>query len=212
MPASVVNRIRAGVEDLLKDRKLVVRILTVLLILAAALLLRIHESGKADITVDVADDASPASEIFVDIGGAVSRPGVYKADTTTRLYEVIEMAGGLRSDADTDSINQAAYVEDGQKIIIPAHREPSGDTYGESQPAAEVPAQAGAAAAASQDLVNINTASKEELQTLSGIGEVMADRIIEYRSGTLFKSIEDIKSVKGIGDAIFDKIKDSITV
>lgn len=208
MNVSVVNKLKAKAADLLLDRKLIIRISIVIFILLTALLLRVHENGKADISVEAADEVAIEQEIYVDIGGAIKNPGVYKATTSTRLYEVIEMAGGLRSDADTDSINQAAFVEDGQKIIIPIH-------YQEDQNAdddGEGPPEQTSQGITSTGKVNINTASKDELMTLTGIGEVMAERIIEYRTGSRFNSIEDIKSVKGIGDATYEKIKDNLTL
>lgn len=214
MNVSVVRKIRSKAEDLFRDRKLLIKILTIIVILIAALLLRIHDSGKADISVEAADDLISEKEIYVDIGGAVAKPGVYKATTETRLYEVIEMAGGLRSDADTDSINQAAYVEDGQKIMIPVHYQEDNleDADNDPEETAETSGTASASTVNSSGLVNINIASKDELMTLNGIGEVMADRIIEYRNGNRFKTITDIKNVKGIGDATYEKIKDHITV
>lgn len=206
MNVSVTDRLKSKAEDILRDRKMLFRIAAIVLIAASALILRAHQASKADITIEDAGEIVQAEEIYVDIGGAVANPGVYKASPTTRLYEIIEMAGGLRSDADTDSVNQAAYVQDGEKIMIPVHREVT-DTYQED-PMAEDSTHIENI----NGLININTASKAELMTLTGIGEVMADRIIEYRSRSLFKSAEDIKSVKGIGDATYEKIKDSITV
>lgn len=223
MSVSVVNRMKSKAEDIIRDRKMLIKILTVILILLLAVALRIHEAGKSDITVEATEDVTQIQEIYVDIGGAVAKPGVYKAGSRTRLYEVIEMAGGLRSDADTDSINQAAFVEDGQKIMIPVqrtqdHKDSDEDSDDEDEELSDTSItndnsqdNTGQMAAVS-GLININTASRAELMTLSGIGEVMADRIIEYRSGNLFRSIEDIKSVKGIGEATYNKIKDSITV
>ena len=130
-------------------------------------------------------------------------PGVYQVTKDTRLYEVIDMAGGLNEDADTDSVNRASFVEDCQKIVIPAKGSGTGADA------------AGQAASASpgineQGLVNINTATLDELKTLNGIGDVIAERIIEYRSSNAFKSKEDIMSVKGIGKGIYEKIKDRI--
>ena len=201
------DMIRTGFKDLITNKKLLIKILVIILILLSSLVLRIHEAGKADITVEAADEVSvPANEIYVDISGAVIRPGVYKATSETRLYEVIEMAGGLRSDANIEIINQAEFVEDGEKIIIPVIRQDSGDTDGAAEDAA------GTVSDGTEGLVNINTATAEELKTLSGVGDVIAGRIIEYRSTHVFSSIEDIKSVKGIGDSIFDSIKDYITV
>lgn len=207
MNKSAWTLIRNTAEDLLHNRKMIIRILVILLILLMSVVLRIHESGKADITVDAAEDASAAGAIYVDIGGAVVKPGVYQATTDMRLFEVIEMAGGLRSDADTDSINQAEFVVDGEKIIIPVHNDIDSEDMPESQNVNDI-----ASVPAGNGLININTASKEELKTLDGIGDVMAERIIEFRTERKFKSIEDIKSVKGIGDAVFNKIKDSITI
>ena len=223
MPGNAFERLKSYTEDIFCDKTKLIRIMLIVLILLIALALRIHENGKADITVDSSEAESRSSEICVDIGGAVVNPGVYTVSPDTRLNDVIEMAGGLISNADTDSINRAEYVEDGQKIIIPV-RPQSGGTYpdysDEDGASGEAPEQAeqdsAAEPAASQSsgssLVNINYASREELMTLSGIGESKADSIIEYRSNTRFRKKEDIKSVNGIGDAIYNKIKDDITV
>ena len=113
------------------------------------------------------------------------------------------MAGGLSEDADADHVNQASFVEDGQKIIIPVK---GGDTAGDllsSDPESS---------ASVSGLININTASADELKTLNGIGDAMAERIIEYRSSRAFRSREDIMSVDGIGSKTYEKIKDHITV
>ena len=141
--------------------------------------------------------------IFVDISGAVEKPGVYEVSNDTRLFEVIEMAGGLSEDADADHVNQASFVEDGQKIIIPVK---GSDAVNDLL--------SGSAEYTGEDsgLININTAAADELKTLSGIGDTMAQRIIEYRSQRAFKSKEDIMSVDGIGSKTYEKIKDSITV
>ena len=113
------------------------------------------------------------------------------------------MAGGLSEDADPDHVNRASFVEDGQKIIIP---EKGSEDPGDQISAAILTPEAGSG------LVNINTASADELKTLTGIGDVTAEKIIEYRSSTAFKSKEDIMSVDGIGSKTYEKIKDDITV
>ena len=240
MKEIAAERIRNALEDIIRDKKTLVKILSVLLILLLAVILRIHSAGRANITIEAseapvsseeqeapdgdgadtafaaaaassasssAEDASAPSasaSVFADIGGAVKSPGVYQISEGTRLFELIEMAGGLTDKADTNSVNQAAFVSDGEKIIIP-EKGSSGDPGGG---AADAPSPA----ASASGLININIASKEELTTLNGIGEVMAGRIIEYRQSGRFKSKEDIKKVKGIGDGIYAKIKDSITV
>ena len=214
MTDSVVEKIKDTFEGILSDRKTLVKILSVMLILVIAALLRIHDSSRADITIESAQttqDKTDAEEevyedsqiIFVDIGGAVVNPGVYQVTKNTRLYEVIDMAGGLNEDADTDSVNRASFVEDCQKIIIPAKgSSAAGDVEGS--------VSSGSPGITAQGLVNINTATLDELKTLNGIGDVIAERIIEYRSSNAFKSKEDIMSVKGIGKGIYEKIKDHI--
>ena len=120
-------------------------------------------------------------------------------DSRTRLFEVIEMAGGLVSNADTDSINRAEYVEDGEKIIIPSRpviSESSVLQDGSGEPEAADPSSAsldyGVSSSADSGLVNINYATKEELMSLPGIGESKAEKIIEYRSSNRFRKKEDI--------------------
>lgn len=215
MADNVVGKLKDALEGILSDRKTLIKIFSVVLILLAALVLRIHDENKADITIETADAAeeteySGESEessvqpqvILVDIGGAVEEPGVYEVAKDTRLFEVIEMAGGLSEDADPDHVNRASFVEDGQKIIIPV----KGSEYTDDGTAAAFSPEA------DSGLININTASADELKTLSGIGDVTAEKIIEYRSSTAFKSKEDIMSVDGIGSKTYEKIKDDITV
>ena len=215
MADNVVGKLKDALEGILSDRKTLIKIFSVVLIFLAALVLRIHDENKADITIETADAAeeteySGESEessvqpqvILVDIGGAVEEPGVYEVAKDTRLFEVIEMAGGLSEDADPDHVNRASFVEDGQKIIIPV----KGSEYTDDGKAAAFSPEA------DSGLININTASADELKTLSGIGDVTAEKIIEYRSSTAFKSKEDIMSVDGIGSKTYEKIKDDITV
>lgn len=220
MADSVVEKIKDTFEDIIKDRKRLIKILSVMLILLVAAVLRIHDSAAADITIESTETPETAvttdealteeasgtyGSMFVDISGAVARPGVYEVDEDTRLFQVIEMAGGLTEDADADSVNRASFVVDGQKIIIPVKgKEGANDISASSGTASS--------AAPAQGLININTASKDELMTLNGIGDVMSDRIIEYRSSNAFRSKEDIMSVNGIGKGIYEKIKDRITI
>lgn len=231
MKNNAAEKIRSCLEDLFRDKKTLIKILSIILILLIAAVFRMHSSAAvetaaedADIEVTeagsetTADDETGGSqniseELYVDIGGAVKKPGVYKVGPDTRLYEVVEMAGGLSDDADTNSVNQAAFVEDGQKIIIPVR---SGGGKGDDADDTGHPAGTAQADNASQQsaegFVNINTAGKEELMTLNGIGDVLADRIIEYRKSNIFSKKEDIMSVNGIGTSKFDKIKDQIII
>ncbi|MBQ6440722.1 MAG: helix-hairpin-helix domain-containing protein [Mogibacterium sp.] len=215
MADSVVDKLKDALEGVFDDKKTLIRIISVVIILLIALILRIHDENKADITIETAETpdeieyneessvSSTSQVIFVDISGAVEKPGVYEVSKDTRLFQVIELAGGLSEDADPDSVNRASFVEDGQKIIIPVK---GGDNAG------ELPILSAAPEASGSGLVNINTATADELKTLNGIGDVMAERIIEFRSSETFKSKEDIMSVDGIGSRTYEKIKDRITV
>ncbi len=225
MSENALKRLKSYTEDIFRDKKRLIRILLIVFILLLALALRLYENSKADITVDSGMEGNASGEICVDIGGAVVKPGVYNVSSGTRLYEVIELAGGLISNADTDSINRAEFVEDGEKIIIPLRLQAAGEGESDgvvegsvsgadsvSGTSADPQAAENAETVSGRGLVNINYADREELMTLPGIGEAKAQKIIDYRSSTKFRKKEDIKSVNGIGDAVYNNIKDLITV
>jgi competence protein ComEA len=143
--------------------------------------------------------------ILVHVTGAVTNPDVYSLPPGSHVQEAIDAAGGLRSEAYTDSLNLATKLEDGDKILVPFqpqgedtfHQEIDGST---SDTQTEFP-------------ININTATSDELDLLPGIGEVKGQAIIDYReSNGPFVVIEQIQNVSGIGAATFEKIKDLITV
>lgn len=141
------------------------------------------------------------SEIYVDISGCVYNPGVYKIKDGTRLFQVVEKAGGLTPEADTDSINQAEEVYDGQKILIS-----SKGNSGENQ-------MSPAVQESQNGKININTADSLKLQEIPGVGPTTAQKIIDYRQNYgKFKSKEDIVNVSGIGEKTYENIKDYIIV
>lgn len=147
----------------------------------------------------------PEGKIYVHITGAVKNPGVYIFEKKPRVIEVVEKAGGFKKNASTSGINQAEIVEDGTQIVIRNR----GDTKasGENPLEQEQPEQE------RSRLVDINTAGKEQLMTLSGIGESKAMAIIAYREEHgKFKKIEDIMNITGIKNGVFDKIKSQIKV
>lgn len=154
--------------------------------------------------------ASAAAEVYVDVDGAVVSPGVYRLKDGARVAQAIDAAGGLTAEADVTGLNRASKITDGQKIYVP--------TVGEQQAAAAVGgAESGAVttlgAGSSSGLVNINTASAAELQTLSGIGPSMAQSIIDERTKNgAFSSVDDLMRVSGIGEKKLAKIKDCICV
>jgi competence protein ComEA len=147
-----------------------------------------------------------ASPIVVHVVGAVPRPGVYEFPKGARVRDAIEAAGGLLTDADITFINLAALLEDGQQLEIPyVGGTPIAPPAATEGPATGVPSNG--------DLININTATLEQLDALPGIGPVTAQKIIDYRTEHgPFQRIEDIMNVSGIGPVTFDKIKNLITV
>ena len=166
-------------------------------------------TGKSPSETQVEVDNSKAAGIYVYICGEVAAPGVYELSEDSRIYEAVDAAGGFTENAARESVNLASKVSDGMQITI----------YNKEE-AASLPAGSGSAVGntgqggtSGSGLVNLNTATKEELMTLKGIGEAKAEDIIRYRekSGG-FKKIEDIMKISGIKEAGFQKIKDNITV
>ncbi|MDO4553219.1 MAG: helix-hairpin-helix domain-containing protein [Bacillota bacterium] len=141
--------------------------------------------------------------IIVDIAGAIEKPGVYHLEEGSRLYQLIELAGGLAADADMRYLNRAAVLEDQQKIYI----------YTEDEAEKEAVKELSSAQGSEGASVNINTADTKALETLSGVGPSTAAKIIAYRQEYgPFKSIEEIKNVSGIGEKTFETIRDRIRV
>lgn len=152
--------------------------------------------------------------LVVHICGAVNSPGVYELPAGSRIYQAVLAAGGFLEEADRDFLNQAQMIGDGSRIYVPTKEEASLAGEGPQEfisGGLEGPAEGGTAA--DSGLVNINTASLEELCGLSGIGSGKAESIINYRrENGDFHTIEEIMNVEGIKDGLFQKIKDRITV
>ena len=140
-------------------------------------------------------------KIFVDVKGAVKHPGVFETTKDKRVKDLIEEAGGLLDDADTSTLNLSQKVKDQMVIYVLKH--------------GEKPKQISDSGSSSSntDVININTANKEQLMKISGVGKTKAEAIISYREKNGdFKKKEDITKVRGIGKATFEKIKDKIEV
>lgn len=153
--------------------------------------------------------------IVVDIAGEVNQPSVYILPQGSRVYEGIDAAGGLTNEADTRTINLAAELYDGIKLYIP-----SKDEVDVMENRGEVSIEnntfginTNVSSGTSNSLININTASKEELQRLPRIGPSMAEKIISYRNEYgRFKKKEELKNVSGIGEKTYEKLMNMITV
>lgn len=139
--------------------------------------------------------------------GCVKKPGVYRLHFGARTQEAIDAAGGFSEKANQTAWNLAEVLQDGMQVYIPSKDEAK-EALNEEQSLGK-----DLSASQKEDTVNINTASKEELMTLPGIGESRADAVIACREEKgSFTSIEGIKDAAGIGDGIFNRIKDLITV
>jgi competence protein ComEA len=140
--------------------------------------------------------------VIVQAAGAVVRPGLYKLTTGARVDDLIRAAGGLAPEADPDRLNLAALLADGQKIYVPR--------VGEEVP---VDSAGGGGTPSAPQLVDLNTASIADLDTLPGIGPATAQAIIDYRAQHgRFRSVDELLNVKGIGQAKLDEVRPLVRV
>lgn len=179
----------------------------ILLILAVALFTGCKNDNQIELSSESYNDETilqtESTQIYVHITGQVKNPGVYQVDEGTRLFQLVELAGGMTKKASSEVVNLAEEVKDGQSIHILSKSE-----YKKS-----ISNEGGDVSDNKSTLININTSTKDELTSLPGIGESKAVAIISYREDNgNFKSIEDIKNVSGIGDSTFDNIRDLITI
>lgn len=146
-------------------------------------------------------------KIVVHIEGEVVNPGVYELEKDARVFDAIDAAGGLLEKANRKRINLAKRIVDEEYIYIPNENDEDAEFQNTNNLSTITNVNQ------NTSLININKANITELKTLPGIGDVLANRIIEYRSEKgEFKSIEDLKNVSGIGDKKFSDIKDKVTV
>ena len=151
---------------------------------------------------ETAESEAEAIAIWVYVCGAVHKPGVYELPQGSRVFEAIALAGGLTDEADPRALNQAAMLTDGEQITVLTEEE--AETQG---------ALPGQMAVAESTKVNLNTATQEQLMTLSGIGEARAKAILAFREAHgPFTTIEEIMLVEGIKEKSFEKIKEDIEV
>lgn len=159
-----------------------------------------HKSDRID--NEEKNDDKQDENIFVDVKGAVKNPGVFETTKDKRIKDLIDVAGGLLDDADTSTLNLSQKVKDQMVIYVLKHGE-------KPKQMSEI----GTTSSSSGEVININTANKEQLMKISGVGKTKAEAIIEHREKNGdFKKKEDITKVRGIGKATFEKIKDKIEV
>ncbi len=164
------------------------------------------ESGGSD------SNENASERIYVHVAGCVKNPGVYELDASSRANEAIEAAGGFTKTADTEAINLAESLSDGQQIIVPKKSSSSAAETSSTNSTANSQTSS-SASQSSSELVNINTATSEQLQTLSGIGEAKAQKIIEYREQNgPFESVDSLTNVSGIGEKTLESLRPYICI
>lgn len=191
-------------------------------------------SGDVDPTQEMKENSGSEREqnadgkdYYIHVCGAVMNPGVYPVTSDSRIFEAIELAGGFREDAATDYLNLAEPLTDGLRIYVPTKEEisalndgaggnyihPNDSLFITSSDANDNLSAENSGPSEGSGLVNINTAGKDQLCTLPGIGESKAQKIISYReSNGPFQRIEDIMKIPGIKEGLFQKVRDHITV
>lgn len=163
-------------------------------------------SEVSSITSDT-NEEEISDKFYVDIKGAVVSPGVYEVNDDMRVLDVVKLAGGLTEASDDKKVNLAEKLIDQMVIYIPE--------IGEEGFELVTQVSTGDKSITEQDskLININTSSASELQSLNGVGEKKAEKIIQFREENgSFKTIEDLKKVDGIGEKTFDSLKSQITI
>ena len=165
------------------------------------------KGSEENLGIEAAENVPESTGVWVHICGRVITPGVYRLPVGSRVFQAVEAAGGFSEDAACDFLNLAGTVSDEMQIYVPGAEEVK---------EGNVPLQTGGEGSETSKedrRININTATKEELMTLKGIGESRAEDIIRFREDSgKFRKIEDIMKVPGIKEAGFRKIKDSIIV
>lgn len=165
-------------------------------------------TDTTDLIAETEKENNDVVKMYVDIKGAVKLPGMYEVTSDMRVLNVIDMAGGLKETADDSQVNFSQRIEDQMVIYIPVEGEELSETAiaGTNFNTANISKD-------EDGKVNLNQATKEELMTLSGVGEKKAEKIIEYREENgSFKTIEDLKNVNGFGEKSFESLEKYISI
>jgi competence protein ComEA len=231
---SLVERMRDRLHDWRSDARVGVVVLVVIAVVAGVVWYRIGISDGGDAgaaaprarssdpttapgareTHPTAATAAKAGHIAVHVAGAVARPGVVELPAGSRVIDAVEAVGGAPADADLDRLNLAAKVVDGQRIFVPKAGQADPGVAGDGGGSGSAGASgAGTGGALPGGKLNLNTATQAQLEALPGIGPTYAQAIIaerERRGG--FKSVNELRSVRGIGDKRFAEIAPLVTV
>lgn len=197
-----------------ENKEILIKVAAAALLVAAAFFVFIFTRGSEEESLahenEMITETKPAAAmIMVDIGGEVKNPMVVELEEGSRVEDAINAAGGVTEDADLTEINRAAFLEDGDKILIPTKPDAL-DGVGTAG-TSDSNSKGSIYGTYSDSRININTANSEELQKLDGIGPVTAEKIIEHReTHGRFETIEDLKDVSGIGEKTFEKLENDI--
>ncbi|MDO4400133.1 MAG: helix-hairpin-helix domain-containing protein [Coriobacteriia bacterium] len=171
----------------------------------------VDDASGQDGTQEQANESASSSSCFVYVVGAVKKPGVYELDADSRVNDAVSLAGGFDQSADRAAVNLARPIVDGEQIYIPEEGEQA--PVPEADESSKAPSAGTSSGGSSDGKVNINSATESELESLPGIGEVMAGRIVEDREEQgPFAAPEDLMRVSGIGEKKYASIADLITV
>ena len=205
--------------EYIKNKKILLIIILGIILLISTMLYYIKDESKEleDITLltTTKQITTKTEMIFVDIKGSVNKPGVYKFDINDRVIDAINKAGGLTKNANTNNINLSQKLTNEMVVYVYSDNEiKKGNNKLTCNTLCEnnIIEVNNCVENTNKDLININTATLEELLTLPGIGESKAKNIIEYREENKFKNIEELKNVNGIGESLFEQIKNKITI
>lgn len=194
-------------------------IILVALVVSYVLSLDNKDVSAENVEITKTDVANVTSKVYVDIKGSVKKPGVYQVSADSIVWDIVNLSGGFTKNAYTKNINLSKKVKDEMVIYVFSKNEMlkmNENVKTDTTCTTNIINYDNCITTEKKEtntvLVNINTASKEELMNVSGIGASKADSIIAYRIKTPFSKIEDIMNVSGIGESLFDKIKKYITV
>ena len=208
------------IKELNKNQIIILAIVVIIFVTTVGIYLYKTSKEKEDYEIEefesIEEEIVEAEnkQIIVYVTGAVKTKGVVVLKEGARILDAIESCGGETIEADLNKINLAYILSDGDKLYVPSVNDKEELEYISKESGNNVIEEgAGGKMSESKKLVNINTATKEQLIELNGIGESIAEKIVAYRhENGKFATIEDIKKVPGIGDSKFNSIKDKITV
>ncbi len=204
------------------NKKIISSIIIVIFLLSALIYNLLYMNDKKNDIIEeieeseyVEDVIEEIKTIFIDVGGEVISPGLYELPENSRINDAIIIAGGVTSDADLTTVNLAYILSDAMKIIIPKKETKKVIVNSVKKQNSQVVTTNITSNENEENnrIININTATYDELKKLTGIGESTAQKIIDYRSENgSFKNEEDIKNVSGIGESKYNSIKNNICI